>query len=119
MKRALLQRTILSPGRQAGPSPAENRYYVLILFDIGNPKKYRILIRILNRYARLIQKSVFEGNLRPREIKRMTDAIEGLMSSSRYYNQEDNVRIYRIAGNCSATVFGTCATMSSASDIFI
>ncbi len=61
-----LQTTTLSLGRIAGASPAENRYYVLVMFDIADPKKYRLLMRILKRYATRIQKSVFEAQLKPR-----------------------------------------------------
>lgn len=114
-----LEVTTLSLGKTGGASPAESRYYVLVLFDIANTKKYRLLMRILKRYATRIQKSVFEAQLKPRQIKDMTDAIRGLMASERYYDSDDNVRIYRIAAHCEVTVLGTCCTEQTDGDIFI
>lgn len=116
---APLQVTSLSLGRQPGGSPAESRYYVLVLFDIADAKKYRLMMRIIKRYATRIQKSVFEAQLKPRQLKEMTDALEGIMSSEVYFNPSDNVRIYRIASGCSATVLGSCTTAAYESDIFI
>lgn len=119
MTRAPLQVSNLTLGRQAGGSPAESSYYVLVLFDIADSKKYRLLLRVLKRYAVRIQKSVFEAWLKPRQIKEMSEAIEGLMSSERYYDPDDNVRVYRMASGCTAVVYGTCATDRGGGDIFI
>ena len=103
------EKTELSLGRITGAVPAENRYYVLILFDISETKKYTILTKLLRRYAYRIQKSVYEAYLHNSEYKELVSNIEKLMSSSRYYNKEDNVRIYRISGSCTVLVFGMCA----------
>ena len=119
MTRAPLQVSTLTMGRQEGGSPAESRYYVLVLFDISDQKKYRLLLRILKRYATRIQKSVFEAYLKPRQIQCMTDNIESLMASERYYDQGDNVRIYRIASKCNATIFGQCSIAQYETDVFI
>ena len=114
-----LRTSLLSLGKQGGASPAENRYYVLVLFDIAEQKKYRLLMRRLKRYAVRIQKSVFEAWLKPRQIRDMSVAIERLMSLERYFDSDDNVRIYRMAGNCDVTVFGECRTAQAESDIFV
>lgn len=114
-----LQVTNLTVGRTAGSSPAETKYYVLVFFDITNSKKYRLLMRILKRYATRIQKSVFEAHLKPRQIKEMTDAIQRLMSSERYFDPDDNIRIYRISARCDVTVFGACGAGEAEDDIFI
>ena len=119
MRHGSLQVTHFRPGKTIGASPAEHHYYVVVLFDITEPKKYRLLMKILKRYAKRIQKSVFEAQLKPGQIREMTAAIEGLMGSERYYDPDDNVRIYRFAGNCEATVFGVCHTVDVESDIFI
>lgn len=119
MTRPPLEVSSLTIGRQGGGSPAEGRYYVLVLFDIASEKKYRLLMRILKRYATRIQKSVFDAYLKPCQIREMMDSIEGLMASEQYFNRDDNVRIYRIASNCTATVYGTCETVRRGEDIFI
>ena len=94
-----------SVGRQAGASPSEHRYYVLILFDISSQKKYRLLMKLLKRYGIRIQKSVFEAQLKASQIKKLTASAKRLMSSQRYYDPDDKMRIYKIAGNCEVTVF--------------
>lgn len=119
MSAANLQVTRLSHGRRAGPSPAESSYYVLVLFDISDARKYRQLMRILGRYASRIQKSVFEAYLKPRQIREMAASIETLMSSGRFFDPQDNVRIYRIASNCEVTVLGDCRATDMDGDIFI
>ncbi len=119
MSSSSLQTTSLSLGRISGASPSEHRYYVLVLFDVAEPKKYRLLMRILKRYTRRIQKSVFEGSLKPRQIKELTVAIEKLMNSERYFDPDDNIRIYRVAANCDVTVFGRCDSIIVESDVFI
>lgn len=73
----------------------------------------------MNRYATRIQKSVFEAHLKPRQIKEMTDSIERLMGTERYFDTNDNVRIYRLSSRCDVTVFGTCTKLSAEDDIFI
>jgi CRISPR-associated endonuclease Cas2 len=78
-----------------------------------------MLMRIIKRYTTRIQKSVFEAYLKPVQLKEMTDSIEKLMSSELYFNPDDNIRIYRIATNCTATIFGSCNTVSDEDDIFI
>lgn len=67
-----------------------------------------------------MQKSVFEAQLKPSQVRGLLEAIEGLMASERYFNPRDNVRVYKIAGNCDVTVFGECTSeMTVSDDIFI
>ncbi len=113
-----LRKTELFPGKLNGASPAEDRFYVMILFDISDQKKYRILIKILNRYCLRVQKSVFEAQLKMTQIRQLTSLIERLMSSIRFFDPNDNVRIYRISGNCTATVFGECKSSMVEENIF-
>ena len=114
----VLSKTEFSPGKLSGASPADDRFYLLILFDISEQKKYRLLIKILNNYCTRVQKSVFEGHLKMMQIKQMMTSIEKLMASTRFYNPDDNVRIYRISGNCTATVFGSCTLSIIEENIF-
>ena len=76
-------------------------------------------MRILKGYSKRIQKSVFEAELKPRQIREMTSSIERLMSSEEFFDEGDNVRIYRISGHCDVTVFGSCGTSEFEHDIFI
>lgn len=115
---ALLEETVFSVGKTRGSSPANDTYYIVICFDISDAKKYRLLVRILKCFGSRIQKSVFEATLRPSQIKDLTGRIRHLMASDRYFNEADNVRIYKIAGNCNVTVFGKCEAMTDDDNIF-
>lgn len=119
MMSSLLKTTVISVGKVRGSSPSDSRFYVLILFDISESKKYRLLTRILKRYATRIQKSIYEASLKPRQIKEMTESIENIMSSERYFNSNDSVRIYRIAANCDVTIIGEYVETQVENDIFI
>lgn len=104
-----LETSTRSYGRKAGSSPAENRFYTLIMFDISNRKKYSLLTKLLKRYSRRIQNSVYEAYLKPADIKELTERVGKLMGSERYYNPADRVRIYKVSGPCNAVLYGECA----------
>ena len=114
-----MDKTQIAVGKVAGTSPAESAYYVLVLFDISDAKKYRKLIGILKRYGMRVQKSVFEAQLKMAQIKELVEAIERLMSSARFYNADDNVRIYRVAGNCEVPIFGQYESNLTEENIFL
>lgn len=111
-------RSVFSVGRDAGASPSEHRYYVLVMFDISSPKKYRLLIRLLGKYGTRIQKSVFEAQLKMTQIKNLIFLLDKLMNAQQYYNPNDNIRIYKISGNCDVTVFGSCNHLMTEQNIF-
>ena len=110
--------TELSPGKLIGASPSDHRYYTLVLFDISNPKKYRILVKLLKQYCVRIQKSVFEGQLKSGQIRELVYSINRLMATERYYDPNDNIRVYKIAGNCNLTVFGAYTSTIMEENIF-
>ncbi|OUO35070.1 CRISPR-associated endonuclease Cas2 [Olsenella sp. An290] len=101
-----LERNELNLGAIGGASPAETRYYFIALFDISDKKKYRILLKLLKRYGTRIQKSVFEGRATNTQLRELNCEIARLMDSDRFFNPDDRIRLYRIAGNCSVTVYG-------------
>lgn len=90
----------------SGASPSEDRYYVLILFDISNSKKYRKLIKVLKKYSKRVQKSVFEAYIKPSQLKELLDSINHIMQMKNSFNPDDSVRIYKIASNCELVVYG-------------
>lgn len=112
-------RTDFSPGKITGSSPAEHRYYVIVLYDISDQKKYRMLIKILKKYSAPIQKSVFEAYLTSMQIQELVDSIARLMRMEKFQNEDDSVRIYRISGNCKATVFGEYKSSFVEDNLFI
>ena len=42
-------------------------------------------------------------------MKELTEAIERLMGSERYFDPADKVRVYKMSGSCSAVLYGECA----------
>lgn len=116
-----LRKSERSFGRTLGPSPSENKFYILVMFDIASRRKYTLLVRLLKRYSHRIQNSVFEGHLKPADIKMLLDEVEKLMQSERYFDPNDKVRIYKISAGCRAIIFGECETSDDdlSSDIFI
>ncbi len=113
-----MYRTDVAVGKIAGSSPSENKYYVLVLFDISDSKKYRVLTRLLKKYGIRVQKSVFEAHLQQAQIKELVAAIDRIMLSERFYNPDDNIRVYRIASNCEVTVFGQYVSSVMEDNIF-
>lgn len=93
-------------GKLHGASPSESRYYVLVLFDISDARKYRSFVKVVKRYATRVQKSVFEAYLKSFQVKEMIGLIERLMKSDAFFNPDDRVRIYKISGNCDVVDFG-------------
>jgi CRISPR-associated endonuclease Cas2 len=114
-----LEQTERSFGKIGGSSPSEDLYYVLLFFDISEPKKYRMLLKTLKRYSFRIQKSVFEAHLKNRQVFDLTDQIRKLMASERWRNPADNVRIYKIYGTCTLTVFGEYQSHELERNIFL
>ena len=109
----------ISHGKSSGASPADDRYYVVVFFDISDSKKYRSLVKILKSYGSRIQKSVFEAQLKRSQIKELLESIEKLMSLEKSFNESDNVRIYKISGGCDVTVFGVYESNILEENIFI
>lgn len=105
--------------RIEGASPVDHRYYTLVLFDIADIKKYGRLIKILKRYCARIQKSVFEAYLRQRQISELESDIQKLMCSSRFYNPDDRVRIYKLSGRPCVTIFGAYESIGLEENIFL
>ena len=103
-----LAKTERSFGKVAGASPAENKFYVLVMFDVSDRKKYTLLVKHLKRYSYRIQNSVFEGHLKLSDYRALVAGIERLMRSERYFDASDRVRIYKVSSACDAVIFGEC-----------
>ena len=109
----------LNIGKVKGASPAEDRIYTIVLFDISDPKKYRRIIKVLKGYSDRIQYSIFEAYLRRTQIKEMIESLRWLMTKEEYFNPKDRIRVYRISGNCELTVFGEYQERIVEQDVFI
>lgn len=111
-----LQKCERSYGRVVGAVPAETKCYVLIMFDISDIKKYNVLTKLLKRYAYRIQNSVYEAYMTPSNYRSLVCGIDKIMSSKRYFNPNDRIRLYRMTGSCGALVYGPCNSELSESE---
>lgn len=102
----MLKKHELTLGKLKGASPAEDRFYVTVLFDISDAKKYRRVIKVLKSYSSRIQYSIFEAYLKREQIKGLRTSLEQIMASESFFNPTDRIRIYQISGNCELTVLG-------------
>ncbi len=98
--------TDVSLWRKAGASPSDDLYYVLVLFDISNAKRYRYLTKLLMRYGSRIQKSVFEAWLTKLQISNLKAGIAKAMSLFSAEGDSDGVRVYVLSGSSAVVVFG-------------
>ncbi len=68
--------------------------YVLV-YDIVNDRRRARLHRALKDYGTPVQRSVFEFDLSPKEVREMMERVEALISL-----EEDTVRLYRLCAAC-------------------
>ncbi len=80
--------------------PREGYVFVIVIYDISSNKKRLRLFKLLKSYGFRVQKSAFEA-----EIEKSCYA-ELLKKLSRYGNEHDSVRIYRIIGEGHITSYG-------------
>lgn len=111
------ERRNYSAGTVLGASPAQNKFYVLLFFDISEIKLYQHLIRIVKKYCNRVQKSVFEAYLTSSQIKDLASELEYVLSGD--IAQDDVVRIVRISGHCEVTELGKGVDNVYEDDIFI
>lgn len=69
----------------------------LIAYDIRNPDRLRKLARIAQDYGIRMQKSVFEAELLPSELKDMESRMKKLINP-----KEDGIKIFRLCQSCEA-----------------
>jgi len=71
----------------------------LISYDIGDDRRRRRLMRLVEGYAQRVQYSVFEGWLTESQVRRL------LKRAGRYVvAPEDSLRIYTLCGACVARI---------------
>jgi CRISPR-associated protein Cas2 len=81
--------------------------YFLILYDIKDNKRRRLLFKLLKAYGGSYQYSVFEARLKSQQLVRLKREIEKLTKAD-----EDRVAIVEICENCrpKAQLLGTQMT---------
>ena len=67
----------------------DNRYIVLIIYDITDNKRRLEMVHCLEKYAFRVQKSAFEGLLTPRQYDQMAYFASKIIDE-----KEDSLRMY-------------------------
>jgi CRISPR-associated protein Cas2 len=73
--------------------------FYVISYDIPDDKRRQKIADLLEGYAARVQKSVFEAHLEPKQYADLRKRLNRLMKA-----EEDNVRFYRLCGECRAAV---------------
>ena len=102
-----------------GASPSRSRIYTLIMFDISNDTKRRIVVKALNTFTNRVQNSVFEGYLKQQQVSKLIKSLRNIFNSERYFNENDKIRIYQISGKSDLFALGPVVNSLPESDVFI
>jgi CRISPR-associated protein Cas2 len=73
--------------------------FYAICYDVTDDKRRQEVARALKDFGSRVQLSVFEANLDPQELARLTTRMGRLLDP-----QEDNLRIYPLCAACSDRV---------------
>lgn len=80
--------------------PREGYVFVIVIYDISSNKKRLRLFKLLKSYGFRVQKSAFEAELKKSSYAELLEKL------SRFGNEHDSVRIYRIVGEGHITSYG-------------
>jgi len=73
--------------------------YVVVSYDIPDDRRRTRVCNTLKNYGAHVQYSVFECQLKPKDFKRLKEALKRLIKS-----EEDNVRFYFLCRECLGKV---------------
>ena len=73
--------------------------FVLIAYDISDPKRLNKIAKIMKGYGVRVQKSIFEAFVDKNALKKMKREIELVINFD-----QDTVRYYRFCKTCAGTV---------------
>lgn len=77
-----------------------NEIFALIIYDIIDNKRRKLLVKYLQGYGFRVQKSCFEVILNKTLFKKLKAEI------GKYATDEDSIRIYQINGSGQVTCYG-------------
>ena len=79
----------------------DNRYIVLVIYDISNNKRRLEMVHCLEKYATRVQKSAFEGLMTPVQYEKMS-----IRASRIILPEEDSLRIYLLYDHTKVKSWG-------------
>lgn len=85
----------------------DGQSYYLVLYDVSDDKRRRLLFKMLKSFGASYQYSVFEARLDDRQLVRLEAKIKEFISKS-----EDRVAVLKLCNSCrkDASLMGTQAT---------
>jgi len=102
--RSLLLRLLREePTGEKKPAGRAKRQLVVVSYDIPEDRRRTKVCNLLKDYGQRVQYSVFECELRPRDLQRLKERLKPLLDL-----EEDDVRFYRLCQECrpKAVVWG-------------
>ena len=87
-KQRVAGKTALDKGRRRS-------LFVVVSYDIPDDRRRTRVMKMLKDYGAHVQYSVFECDLKPKDLKRMRERLERLIDK-----RQDNVRFYRLCEDC-------------------
>lgn len=69
--------------------------FVVVSYDVVSDKRRNRISKLMLNYGKRVQRSVFECNLNPDQLKRMVRQITGV-----YQEKEDTIRVYSLCEGC-------------------
>lgn len=89
--------------------------FVLVTYDIGDPKRLRRVAKVMKDYGYRVQRSVFECLVDEHRLALMVAEIDNCIDA-----QLDTVRFYRLCNACQKTLLiRGQGTLSEDPDVYI
>lgn len=74
---------------------ARKTTFIVISYDIPNNRRRTKVMEALKDFGRHVQESVFECDLKPRDLQRLLGKLQRLIDT-----EEDNLRLYYLCEAC-------------------
>lgn len=73
----------------------QSEQFIVVSYDISNPKRLRKVAKIMESFGVRVQFSVFEVKLDPNDVVKMKRRLDKVIKPD-----EDQVRFYKLCQNC-------------------
>lgn len=104
----------LEPEAEDPEAEEKTRYLVAVIYDIANDKRRRCMVKWLERFARRVQLSAFEGRLTRSQAERLARRAARIIHA-----KEDSLRIYILMDRSIMRAWGRHSWRDEEEDIVI
>jgi CRISPR-associated protein Cas2 len=94
--------------------PNKKKRYVLLSYDISNPKRLNRVASVCKGFGYRVQASVFEAYLTTKQIQQLVKKLENIIN-----HKVDNIRIYGIQGKEPVYLMGDCKVVENEEFVFV